>query len=302
MSSEPSNARKRKPTTEEPEADVSSDDQSKSKARGVSTDTWDSAVASSQTAEEIPTANAASATIAAPESSMESIGQMIQDLFYNDNAKVTATLATLDEDLDKDKKKCDKIQAVGGCLALVQLVKNCLDKAIARIPAFDQVTKLNELAELTTLNKTLIIINNLSYYHNESRVGISVIGGVEAIVEVMQTFPKCQALQRSACGVLCNLSCFNLGKKKAVKSGGLQALLAALNNHLDSTNICGYACWTLFNIVEESKENTKLLISMGGATAVAKVRSKWRNNDLVQTWVRKLANLIGTEMNSWTDE
>jgi hypothetical protein len=305
MSSDATSDRKRKPTAAAPEAVVSIDDQNKSKARRVS------AAASAS-----PNVNLMAETVTASDSeqdesvsdatqedeSMESTGQMIQDLFHSDNVKVIAALDALELDLDKDKKKCEKIQAVGGCFALVHLMKNCLDKAIDGIPACDQVTELNELAELTTLFKTLPVIVGLTYCLDKSHVGISSVGGVEAIVKLMKTFPKCQALQLRACCALGNLTCFNLGKKKAVASGGLQVLLAAVNNHLDSAKVCEFACWALSNIVDESKENTKLLISLGGATAVAKVREECPDDNDVQTEVRSLAKSIGTEMKSWADE
>jgi hypothetical protein len=67
---------------------------------------------------------------------------------------VNATLDALYHDSLKGNKKYDKLQVVGGCSALVHLMQNCLDKAIDKFPACDQVTKLNEVAELTTLNKT----------------------------------------------------------------------------------------------------------------------------------------------------
>jgi hypothetical protein len=54
----------------------------------------------------------------------------------------------LNLDLNEDNKKSDKIQTVGGCFALVQLVNKCLDKAIDIIPACDQVTELNTIAEV----------------------------------------------------------------------------------------------------------------------------------------------------------
>jgi flagellar biosynthesis regulator FlaF len=115
MSTEPSNTRKRMPTAEVPATVVSSDNQSNSKSRKVSTDASALTVASHHT-----NANPAS-TIAAPAWSMESIGALIQDLFHSDNAKVNAALFALRLDLDEDEKKCDKIQAVGGCFALVHL-------------------------------------------------------------------------------------------------------------------------------------------------------------------------------------
>jgi hypothetical protein len=90
--------------------------------------------------------------------------------------------------------------------------------------------------------------------------------------------------------------------KKAVESGGIKIILAAVNSHLGSLYISKHACWALSKIVLGSKGNTWLLISSGGATAVAKVRTKWPNDDYVQTKVKRLANLIGTEINSWAVE
>jgi nicotinate-nucleotide pyrophosphorylase len=59
----------------------------------------------------------------------------------------------------------------------------------------------------------------------------------------------------------------------------------------------------------ESKEHTELLISLGGATAVAKVRKEWPDNKDVQVEVQRLAKLLAAEMtrlaavmNSWADE
>jgi hypothetical protein len=298
--------RKRKQTAEVPEPLFSSSGQSKSKARRVSTDAQEAthAVTSDKTTEEALTAaTAASTTIAPPQDSMESIGQLIQDLFRSDNAKVHASLAALELDLVKNKKKCVKIQAVGGCLALVQLLNKCLDKAMMKIPQCDQVTELNELAKVTTLNKTLRVIISLTFRHEESRVSITAVGGVEAVVKVMKTFPKCQTLQECGCGALQNVMCKNVsGKKKVVENGGIEVVLAAVNNHSGSANVCEFACMALFKIVNGSKENTGLLISLCGGAAVAKVRTKWPDNNDVQYWVRELANLIASEMNSWADD
>jgi hypothetical protein len=147
----------------------------------------------------------------------------------------------------------------------------------------------------------LNVILGLTYYLEESRVGISSLGGVEAVLKVMKTFPKCQALQENACVVLGNLALCNLGRKKIVESDGLHILLAAVNNHLDSLKVCEYACRALSNMVEENKEHTELLIKLGGATAVAKVKEEWPDNEDVQDQVQRLAKLLAAEMNSWAD-
>jgi hypothetical protein len=144
MSTEAVNARKRKPT-EVPVSLINNDVQNskESKSRRVSTDASSSTltVASHQTTDQSSAANATSATIATPESSMESIGQMIQDLIHSNNAKVIAALFALDWDINSVENDCElkerfvMMQAAGGSLALVQVVKDCLKKITERILA-----------------------------------------------------------------------------------------------------------------------------------------------------------------------
>jgi hypothetical protein len=256
--------------------------------------------ATANTASVADAADTTAGADAKQEESIESIGQMIQELAHTDIAKVDAALDALNLDLKDDKKKGFKIQIIVGGLALVQLLKKCLDKAIDSIPVCDQVTELNELAELTALHKTLLTMIHLTNHLDYSKAGIAAIGGVEAVVKVLKTFPKCQALQEFACTLVFNLACCSVGNKRVVETGGIEVCLAAINNHLNSADVCKYACMALSAMIEtENKEDIRLLISLGGATAVAKVRSKWPDGDAVQAWV-KLGKLIGTEMVSWT--
>jgi uncharacterized pyridoxal phosphate-containing UPF0001 family protein len=134
---------------------------------------------------------------------------------YEENENALLTCLNLEE----DRKKREILVTAGGCHALLQLVRNCLDKAIDKIMACDHVTELDTLAELTTLHNTLNVIITLTYQHDESKVGISAIGGVEAVVKVMQTFPKCQTLQERVCGALLNLAYCSIGKTIAIESG-----------------------------------------------------------------------------------
>jgi hypothetical protein len=209
------------------------------------------------------TENAASISHAKEETSLESVGALIQELFQPDNTEETvkAALDALYLDLRQDTKKCDKIQAVGGCHALVQLVKNCLKKATERM-GLGRCRQYNERCEFSTLHKSLGVITSLSYHHNESRAGITAIGGVEAVVKVMNVFPMCHDLQLSGSHALLNLTHDNIiGAKKAVETGGINVLLAAVNNHLDSASTAEMACLALRNMVGASEENTGLLIS-----------------------------------------
>jgi hypothetical protein len=295
---------KRKPT-EEPDAVVSNSNNckdqrksSKSKTRRVSTDASVSTATSQQTTEAISEA----ASVAQQDDSIISIGALVRDLFCSDHFKVNAALDALNLDLGKDKKKCDKIQAVGGCLALVVLINKCLDTAIYRFPACDRLTKLNELDEMKTLFKTLRVMTDLMLDHDASRIGITAIGGVEAVIKAMKTLPKCHEVVAVGCHVLLNLAFCRIGKKKVAETGGIEVVLAAINNYLDSAYMCDHACTTLCCIVAGSNDNTELFIYLGGASAVAKVKRRWPGHDSIQNQMRPLSKSIAAHFNRWATE
>jgi hypothetical protein len=284
MSHEPSIDRKRK-AMEEPDVAINSDDQTPKdrEAPRVSLDSMTlSQIASLHrngllATERVAIANNTSASNAPEqEASMGRIGEKIQDLSASDNVEVNAALVALFMDLEKDATTRDNIVAAGACRALVQLLTNCLERGIARIPASDQVTEMSDFAELTTLHRALLVITRLTFYHEESIIRITSSGGVEAVVKVMKNFPKCQTLQERACTALRNLICKNdAGKKKAAESGGIEVLLAATNNHLDSAILCKNACLALLSMIWGNKERTELLLSLGGGAAISKIRTKW---------------------------
>jgi hypothetical protein len=307
---EPMNDRKRKPTAE-PEAvglvslsQDQNDNTRDSKARRVSTDSSVFSVASTHTTAlvkiepGVASVNAASVPDAEQEESMQSIGAWIQDLFHSDNVKVDAALYDLYLNLDKDNRKCEIIVAEGGCLALVLLVKKFLKKpASRRFPGPDQVMEVDEV-ELGILVKSLDVITDLTY-HMKCRSAMSAVGGVEAVVEVMRTFPKRRKLQCSGCHALLNLVYDNIiGMNQAVETGGIEVLLAAANNHLDSDDVCEHAFGALENVISGSKKNTTLFICSGGGAVAAKVGEEWPDDDGIQTQVRIIAKLIAAEMNS----
>jgi hypothetical protein len=277
MSHEPSSDRKRK-AVQEPEVAIKCDDRSakESKALRMSLDSMTlSQIASHQVNASMSTSTVATANKPFVSNSSEHkaskgrIGEKIHDLSGSDNAEVNAALVVLSMDVKRNPTARNNLVAAGGCCALVQLLKNCLEKAIDGIPACDQVTELNELVELMILRNTLLVITNLTYRHVNSRAGITAIDGVEAVVKAMKTFPKCQTLHERACAALLNLICNNVtGKNRAIKSGGIKIVLAAFNNHLGSSILCRAACLALFNMILGIKKNTELLISFGGGAAI----------------------------------
>jgi hypothetical protein len=179
----------------------------------------------------------------------------------------------------QDEKKHENLVIAEGCFALVQLLKKCLDKAIAKIPE----------AERTTLHKTLSVIVNLSHHHEES-IAVAAIGGVEAVVKVMETFPMCETLQVECCALLGLESSNQLDIDNIIEAGAIDILLAVVNNNLDPDGVCESVCGALCNIVKGSKENTGLPIAFGGVTTVAEVRTSDSNE--VQTQLVRLAALV----------
>jgi hypothetical protein len=282
MSHEPSSDRKRK-AVEEPEVAISSEDQSPKKSKAPKV-TLDSSMTLSRIASLQGNAQMATERVATV-NSMGRIEKKIQNLSGSDNVEVNAALVALLKDLAKDPKTYDNIFSAGGSHALVRLLKSCLEKAIAVIPACDQVTEAHELAELKTIHRTLRVIVNLTFQREESRVEIAEIGGVEVVVKIMKTFPKSEKLQRRACQALRNLTCCSIVQVKAVESGGIEVLLAAINNHLGSASLCENACFSLCNIGFGSKENIDLMISLGGGAAFFKIKAKWPDIDFVHKGV-----------------
>jgi hypothetical protein len=97
-----------------------------------------------------------------------------------------------------------------------------------KIPQCDQVTEVNELSDLATIENTLRVIVRLAYSSEIDSVSIATVGGVEIVVKVLATFPECQALQESGCSkALLNLACCSIGVAKAIESGEIEILLAS---------------------------------------------------------------------------
>jgi hypothetical protein len=152
-----SNRKRKAPTSDDPEAVVSSDDQIRRKAHRVSTDTQASTVASHEMADEVSVVNVASTAITDPEASAESNGALIQDLFQSDNAKVNVALDALDPNGSKDSKKRESIVTVGGCLAVVQVVRSVSKRRLRR---FQRV--IESLSWTNSMNCKLLTSHSVS--------------------------------------------------------------------------------------------------------------------------------------------
>lgn len=82
------------------------------------------------------------------------------------------------------------------------LANDCLEKAIAKFPACDQVTELDG-SELKTLYKVLGTIVDLTSLHDDSKVGFTAIGGVDAAVKSVENYSEVSRL--AVICMLCDL-------------------------------------------------------------------------------------------------
>jgi hypothetical protein len=305
VSSDGSYRKRRKAEAKVPDKVVSSgkNDRRSSKAHRASTNASASPIAKLKVESESSDSDSESEAKKKDESmSMETVGQLLIDI--SDPAKVIPVLDAFDHlKLDEDEKTCELINATGGCHAFVKLLENSLKKATEKFPQHTraQVKELTEAEELHTLYQSLSVISCLAAGHDASKAGISSVGGVKAVTEVMKTFPNCHDLQEVSCCSLGNLTYCDIGTKKAVEAGAMVELLAAANNHLNVACVCEYACWALSNIIDDSKENTKELMRLDGVTTVIKIKEVWPAHIDVQSKVQSLAKSIAREIYSWVE-
>jgi hypothetical protein len=79
----------------------------------------------------------------------------------------------------------------------------------------------------------------------------------------------------------------------------MEGFLAAINNHLGHADTCERACSILMIMIADSNDKTELFIRLGGATAVAKVKTKWPGNYRIQNGMRRLSKSIAAHFTRW---
>jgi hypothetical protein len=110
----------------------------------------------------------------------------------------------------------------------------------------------------TCLHKILHILIGSTHCLDESKFELVAIGGMETVVEIIKTFPKCQALQQTAYALLLKFACCRIGKKSRQNVRN-RVLLAA---YKQSLGLCLHMRPCMLDY-----ENTELFICLDGATA-----------------------------------
>jgi len=91
---------------------------------------------------------------------------------------------------------------------------------------------------------------------NYNKAVICSMGGVEAVVRAMQTFPHSTGLQECGCLVLGNL-CKNSPCQAIERAGGVESILRAAQRHPSSVAVQSAVCEALQNILNFEKETNK---------------------------------------------
>ena len=85
---------------------------------------------------------------------------------------------------------------------------------------------------------------------NYNKAVICSMGGVEAVIQAMQTFPDATGLQECGCLVLGNLACDSPGLALTVEqAGGIEQILQAAQHHPGSVVVQSAVCNALQNIL-----------------------------------------------------
>jgi hypothetical protein len=75
---------------------------------------------------------------------------------------------------------------------------------------------------------------------------------------------------------LLNLNVLTVAKAEVARV--MQALIAAIRQHLTNESVCYYACSVLFNLTLNNIENSRMVRNLGGVIAVATVMTNWPEN------------------------
>ena len=119
------------------------------------------------------------------------------------------------------------------------------------------------------------VIEALTCQHNGNKTAFHQNGAVTLVVKAMQAFATHEKMQRYGCGALCNLSSLHSHQQNVVDAGGIDAILAAMRQFPESEDIQKFAAYGLCHLVWVSESNKKIIISKGGAIALAQAQHRF---------------------------
>jgi hypothetical protein len=148
--------------------------------------------------------------------------------------------------------------------------------------------------------KCLLLMVDLTYEDNEGHF-TKALNSVDApikVVKAMTSFPQHKETQRYGSASLCNLAAHMLsGAKQVVEAGGIEAVLAAMESHTESTiQLEGVRC--LGSIAFQYPSSTHAISERGGVEAVLRAMSNHPEDEQVQKFACLfLEKMIGNHKN-----
>jgi hypothetical protein len=84
--------------------------------------------------------------------------------------------------------------------------------------------------------------------------------------------------------VILNLACCSIGKQKVIETGGIEVLLAAINNHLKSDNLASSMHCSVQHDPEKKREEEKYqTVDQSGRCHRCHVSKEWPNGSMGET-------------------
>jgi len=240
------------------------------------------AAVSSEASDNAPKQAQASTTVKAELGDIQKL--IMEDLSSNDANIVKKTLTELANSCLNNEKGSDTnrkaIFNAGGHALIVLAMKKWHDNFLIQAEACRA-------------------LQNISCFvsHETVVVPIVSIGGIEAVLSSMKTFPDVQSVQRSGCGALIVFICNkeDSAKHLVLKLGELSTVINAMKAFPNNVDIQKCVCMMLYEISRWSETKTGIG-KAGGIVAIASAIENHPDSDDVQKCARKaMQNLFSTD-------
>lgn len=142
------------------------------------------------------------------------------------------------------------------------------------------------------LKYAVYLLGNLAI-NEELKSQIGIEGGIQVILQIMDTYPLNEGLNENCCFALAELSFSNeVNVSFIVACKGVQLLLNAMHNHPKSEDLLDHAVSVLCNLCQNNNNNKDLILKLGGAQAIVDtVLNNFQALEFLQTSFRTLGNL-----------
>jgi len=142
------------------------------------------------------------------------------------------------------------------------------------------------------LKYSVYLLGNLAL-NEELKSQIGIEGGIQLILQIMDTYPMNEGLLENCCFALAELSFGNeVNVSFIVACKGVQLLLAAMVNHSKASDLLDSAVSVLCNLCHNSTNNKDLILKLDGAQQIVDaILNNFNSIDFLQTAFRTLGNL-----------